>query len=194
MRPLLMPNCRVRGSRISKRTARLRAGALRRESLSKLTTGCLESSKTGRTRVLVVARPSLESSATRPVVRRRGLTHENCIMTFASFHLYVETASDRCEYDVADKLIVLHITDTGKVFLNQEQEDWNSLADRLSQIYSVREYRTLYLLADSGVPFQTIAHALDTVENAEASIQVRLITPKVFNAACPLGSGHPVLR
>jgi len=144
--------------------------------------------------VLVVARPSLESSATRPVVRRRGLTHENCIMTFASFHLYVETASDRCEYDVADKLIVLHITDTGKVFLNQEQEDWNSLADRLSQIYSVREYRTLYLLADSGVPFQTIAHALDTVENAEASIQVRLITPKVFNAACPLGSGHPVLR
>jgi len=119
-------------------------------------------------------------------------------MTFASFHpptgFYVETASDRCEYDVADKLIVLHITDTGKVFLNQEQEDWNSLADRLSQIYSVREYRTLYLLADSGVPFQTTAHALDTVENAEASIKVRLITPKVFNAACPLGSGHPVLR
>jgi biopolymer transport protein ExbD len=119
-------------------------------------------------------------------------------MTFASFHpptgFYVETASDRCEYDVADKLIVLHITDTGKVFLNQEQEDWNSLADRLSQIYSVREYRTLYLLADSGVPFQTMAHALDAVENAEASIKVRLITPKVFNAACPLGSGHPVLR
>lgn len=118
-------------------------------------------------------------------------------MTFPSFHtptgFYVELASARCEY-VADKLIVLHITDTGKVFLNQEQEDWNSLAGRLSQIYSLREYRTLYLLADSGVPFQTIAHALDTVENAEASIKVRLITPKVFNAACPLGSGHPVLR
>ena len=119
-------------------------------------------------------------------------------MTFASFHtptgFYVELASARCEHDVVDKLIVLHITDAGKLFLNQEQEDRNSLAGRLSQIYRMREYRTLYLLADSGVPFQTVAHALDTVENAEASIKVQLITPKVFNAACPLGSGHPVLR
>src|SRR5438132_12595968 len=119
-------------------------------------------------------------------------------MTFASFHpptgFYVETASDRCEYDVAEKLIVLHITDTGKVFLNQEQEDWNSLADRLSQIYSVREYRTLYLLADSGVSFQTIDHALDIMENADASIQDRSITPQVFIDACSLGSGHPVLK
>jgi MotA/TolQ/ExbB proton channel family len=48
-------------------------------------------------------------------------------MTFASFHaptgFYVELASARCEYDVVDRLIVLHITDTGKLFLNQEQQD-----------------------------------------------------------------------
>ena len=133
-------------------------------------------------------------------------------MTFPSFHtptgFYVELASARCEYDVVDRLIVLHITDAGTLFLNQEQEDWNSLADRLSQIYSMREYRTLYLLADSGVPFQTVADALDTVENASATvgpqavgmrkdklhIKVQLITPKAFNAGCPTGSGHLVLR
>src|SRR4029077_5138037 len=116
-------------------------------------------------------------------------------MTFSSFHtptgFYVELASARCEYDGVDRLIVLHITDAGKLFLNQEQEDWNSLAHRLSEIYSMREYRTLYLLADSGVPFQTVANGLDAVENASATvgpqavgmrkdklgIKVRLVTP-----------------
>jgi biopolymer transport protein ExbD len=133
-------------------------------------------------------------------------------MTFASFHpptgFYVELASARCEQNVVDRLIVLHITDSGKLFLNQEQEDWNALADRLSQIYSMREYRTLYLLADSGIPFQTVAHAIDTVENAPATvgrqaagttkdklgIRVRLITPKAYDAGCATGSGHLVLR
>jgi biopolymer transport protein ExbD len=137
-------------------------------------------------------------------------------VTFASFHtstgFYVELASARCEFDGEDKLIVLHLTDAGKLFLNQEQEDWNTLAGRLSEIYSMREYRTLYLLADSGVPFQTVAHALDTVENAPAAVEaqavrmrmdklginIRVVTPKALNADCPkpvvAGSGHFVLR
>ena len=125
-------------------------------------------------------------------------------MTFASFHtptgFYVELASARCEdYDVVDKLIVLHITDTGQLFLNQEQEDWNNLAVRLSQIYSMKERRTLYLLADPDLPFRTVADALDTVENASANvgpqavgtkkdrlgIEVQLVTPRGFNADCP---------
>jgi biopolymer transport protein ExbD len=132
--------------------------------------------------------------------------------TLASFPtptgFYVELASARCESDGVDKLIVLHITDSGELFFNQDQTDWNSLADRLSQIYSVRVYRTLYLLADPGVPFQTVAHAIDTVENAPTApgpksdsmrkdklgIKVRLITPKAFDAGCPTGSGHLVLR
>jgi biopolymer transport protein ExbD len=121
---------------------------------------------------------------------------------------YVELASARCEYDGNDRLIILHITDTGKLFLNLEQEDWNSLANRLSQIYSMREHRTLYLVADDGVPFQTVADALDTVENTTSTvgpqavgmrkgkldIEVRLVTPRALNAPCPTGSGHLVLR
>lgn len=137
-------------------------------------------------------------------------------MTFASFHtptgFYVELASARCEYDGDDPPIVLHMTDAGKLFLNREQADWNSLAGRLSEIYSMREHRTLYLLADSGVPFQAVAHALDAVESAPAAvgpqavgmrtdrlnIKVRLVTPKALNADCPkpvvTGSGRHVLR
>jgi biopolymer transport protein ExbD len=137
-------------------------------------------------------------------------------MTFPSFHtptgFYVELASARCEYDGDDRLIVLHITDASKLFLNLEQEDWHSLGGRLSEIYSMRKDRTLYLLADSGVPFQTVAHALDTVESTPApvgpqavgmrmdklNIKVRLVTPKALNAACPkllvTGSGRFVLK
>jgi biopolymer transport protein ExbD len=123
---------------------------------------------------------------------------------------YVELASARCDGD--DRLIVLHITDAGKLYLNLEQEDWNTLANRLSQIYSKREHRTLYLLADSDVPFRTVAYALDIVENApaqtepqtvgmikdEPDIQIRLVTPTALNAGCPkpvaTGSGHSVLK
>lgn len=108
---------------------------------------------------------------------------------------YVELASVPCAYDGDDRLIVLHITDAGKLFLNQEQEDWNTLANRLSQIYSMREHRTLYFLADSDVPFRTVAYALDSVESAPVNIQVRLVTPKAFNDNCLLkpvvtGSSH----
>jgi len=95
---------------------------------------------------------------------------------------YVELASARCEGD--DRLIVLHITDAGKLYLNLEQEDWNTLANRLSQIYSMREHRALYLLADSDVPFRTVADALDTVDKLD--IRVQLVTPKAFNADCLL--------
>lgn len=133
-------------------------------------------------------------------------------MTFASLRpptgLYVEVPSGRCEHDSDDRLIVLHITDTGRVFLNQEQQDWSSLSDRLSQIYRMREHRTLYLLADSDVPFQTVARAIDTVENAPATagpksgsmrkdklgMKVQLMTPKALDAACSADLGHPVLR
>lgn len=107
---------------------------------------------------------------------------------------YVELASVRCEYDGADRLIVLHITDAGKLFLNLEQQtDWNTLANRLSQIYSMRQNRTLYLVADAGVPFQTVADALDTLD--KLGIKVRLVTPKMFDAGCLLkpvatGSSH----
>jgi biopolymer transport protein ExbD len=137
--------------------------------------------------------------------------------TFASFHaptgFGIELASTRCEDDGDDRLIVLHITNAGKLFLNQEQADWNSLGGRLSKIYTTREHRALYLLADSGVPFQTVADALDIVENAPVTVgtqairmgteklntAVRLITPKTINTHCLIepvatGSSHRVSR
>jgi hypothetical protein len=119
--------------------------------------------------------------------------------------LELRLAPASCEYDDVGRLIVLHITDAGKLFLNQDQQEWNSLAGRLSEIYSTRVDRTLYLVADKGVPFQTVADALDTVENAPATvgpqstgiemdkldISLRLVTQGALNARCtePIVSG-----
>jgi biopolymer transport protein ExbB/TolQ/biopolymer transport protein ExbD len=107
-------------------------------------------------------------------------------MTFSSFNtpagLHLALASGHCESDGNDRVVTLRITDAGKLFLNAEQEDWNSLGIRLSQIYSLRVNRTLYLLAEDGVPFQTVAHALDFVGTDH--IRVRLVTPKAMNAHC----------
>lgn len=117
----------------------------------------------------------------------------------------VRLAPSCCENCANDRVTLLHITDAGKLLLNEEQEDWNGLAGRLSEIYRVREQRTLDLVADDGVPFQTVADALDIVENAPVAagsqpigmemdkldITVRLVTPNVWNARCrePVATG-----
>ena len=113
--------------------------------------------------------------------------------------LSVSVVPARCEYEGDDRLIVLRLTDAGKLFINQTQEDWNSLPEVLAKIYGLRVHRTLYFLAEDGVPFQTVADALDIVENANVEphravrrragklgIMVRLITPKAMNASCVL--------
>lgn len=124
----------------------------------------------------------------------------------------IELAPSCCENCVNDRVTLLHITDAGKLLLNEEQEDWNGLAGRLSEIYRMREQRTLDLVADDGVPFQTVADALDIVENIPATagpqtagmeadkldITVRLITPGALNTRCPepvvTGSSQHALR
>jgi biopolymer transport protein ExbD len=113
--------------------------------------------------------------------------------------LHVGLVPDRCVYDGDDRLIVLRLSDAGDLFINQTQEDWNILPEVLSKIYGSRAHRTLYLHADDGVLFQTVADAIDIVENANVEphqaihigadkldIRVRLVTPQAMNTSCVL--------
>jgi hypothetical protein len=117
-------------------------------------------------------------------------------MTLASFRiargLRVGIAPNPCASQFYERVIVLHVTGSGKVLINTEEESWNKLAYRLSQIYSARVDRTLYLLADDDVPFQMVADAIDTVNSApfagtsdRLGIRVELITPAALSANCP---------
>ena len=115
-------------------------------------------------------------------------------MSFASFRepkgLGIKVASAGCESGVVDRLIVLRITNGGKVFLNSEQQNWNTLTSRLAEIYGFRVHRILYLSADDNLPFQTVADAIDIAQNtgvgsSSLNITVRLITPRAMSAPCP---------
>jgi biopolymer transport protein ExbD len=114
-------------------------------------------------------------------------------MTFATFHvpkgLAVEIAPTQCGLGESDRFIALRVSNSGKVFLNFEEEPWDTLAHRLSEAYKYREYRTLYVLADDEVRYQTVADLINLVQNAPAStesapIRVRLITPVAKNVPC----------
>jgi biopolymer transport protein ExbD len=113
--------------------------------------------------------------------------------------LHVGLIQDRCVDDGDDRLIILRLTDAGELFINETREPWNSLPEVLSKIYGSRLHRTLYVRADDGVPFQTVADAIDIVENATVEphqavrmggdsldITVLLITPKAMNTTCVL--------
>jgi biopolymer transport protein ExbD len=106
--------------------------------------------------------------------------------------LSVSIASKSCEQDRGHRLVVLHINDEGKVFLNQKQEEWNGLAGSLAKVYSLPTQRTIYLLVENEVRFQTVADAIDIAKftalagtSNPPDITVRLITPGAANARCP---------
>jgi biopolymer transport protein ExbD len=113
--------------------------------------------------------------------------------------LHMGIAPARCEYAGGDRRIVLRITDAGSLFLSNVPEDWSRLPTRLSEIYSDRVRRVLYLSADDGVPFQTVADAIDIAQNVPVTagspavrigtdrlnIAVLLVTPTAMNDHCP---------
>lgn len=92
----------------------------------------------------------------------------------------VDLAPVQC--NVGERLTVLHVAETGKLFLNEEQEEWRNLPQRLAEIYKLRADRTLDVLADDGVLYQTVMDAMDVVESTAMPdgerIRVRLVTPK----------------
>ena len=124
---------------------------------------------------------------------------------FASFRatvgLVVEVAPPACQKP--DRLIVLHLNDAGKLFINFEPVDQLSLPDRLGEIYGKRAERNIYLVVDDGVPFQSAAEVIDMVRNTpfptlpgqpptppelgshDLKITVSLVTPSAKKGRCP---------
>jgi biopolymer transport protein ExbD len=129
-------------------------------------------------------------------------------LPFYAFHpvmgLAVSIASKRCEQGRDHRLVVLHINNEDKVFLNQKQEDWNGLAGSLAKVYSLPTQRTIYLSAEDEVRFQTVADAIDIAKitapagtSSPSDITVRLIAAGTPNARCPqsvFADSRPVRR
>ena len=85
------------------------------------------------------------------------------VVLFTPFHPYrtptgltVLLPSFPCRPEVADRIIVLQVTERGELFINTQPLTWTDLPRRLSQIYSTRASRELYLRAENGASFQTV--------------------------------------
>ena len=101
-----------------------------------------------------------------------------------------------CRPDVADRIIVLQVTSADALMINFEPVSRADIPRRLSDIYRTRASRQLYLLAGQGVPFQTVADAIDTVRSirdpefdSPLDIKVLLITPR-YEATFKSASTH----
>ena len=124
----------------------------------------------------------------------------------ASKGLRVGIKPDTCNCYSADRFIVLHIADNGELFINLDPIILSALSSRLSELYSPRAERVLYLKADDDVPFQRVAEVIETVQHTKRkvfpttsptpqelpdkaadtlNIEVQLIIPHAEALSCP---------
>jgi biopolymer transport protein ExbD len=119
----------------------------------------------------------------------------------------VKEAPDTCisSSDPA-RVVLLSVSDGGRISINSEPVDDHQLPQRLRQIYRTRAERVLYFLADTDTSSQRIADIVDVAQhipadttgewplpkelqstNSVLNIQLRLVTSRAINAPCPKG-------
>ena len=112
----------------------------------------------------------------------------------------VRVAPDTCSCYSSARIIHLHLAKDGSLKIGSEAIQATELASSLSEIYSVRAERILYLSADSDVAFQRVAEVVDVTQNLEfpqsypeplalkhgrsMRVQLRLITKSSIDATC----------
>lgn len=107
------------------------------------------------------------------------------ILVFANFAVYRGATGLQARLaplyryeETSERSIILRLANDGKIFLNQEQEDWNKLKPRLESIYRMRVHRRIYVAAEDDVRFQAVADAVDLAQSA--GVDVELVTPSVM--------------
>jgi len=77
-----------------------------------------------------------------------------------------------------DHTIVLQIDKTGKVKINEDDADWNTLESKLVDIFKMRAEKIAFVKGDPDLDFQVVAKAIDIAHSAGVD-KVGLMTPKV---------------
>ena len=76
------------------------------------------------------------------------------------------------------RTVVIVIDNQGKVKLNQDDATWETLNDRLIDIFKSRAEKVVFVKGDKDLEFQVIARAIDIAHGAGID-KVGLMTPKV---------------
>jgi biopolymer transport protein TolR len=62
--------------------------------------------------------------------------------------------------------IVVQVMQGGKLMINQDQSDWNTLGTRLSEIFKERADKLAFVEGAEEVPFAEVARAIDIMQGA----------------------------
>ena len=71
--------------------------------------------------------------------------------------------------------IVVQVMQGGKLMINQDKSDWNTLGSRLSEIFKQRADKVAFIQGAEEVPFAEVARAIDIMQGAGIE-HVELIT------------------
>jgi biopolymer transport protein TolR len=74
-------------------------------------------------------------------------------------------------------LIVVQVMQGGKLMINQDQSDWNTLGTRLSDIFKERADKLAFVEGAEDVPFADVARAIDIMRGAGVE-HVGLVTTR----------------
>ena len=77
-----------------------------------------------------------------------------------------------------DRTVVIVIDKAGKVKINEDDADWNTLESRLLDIFKMRAEKVAFVKGDPDLDFQVVARAIDIAHSAGVD-KVGLMTPKV---------------
>ena len=76
---------------------------------------------------------------------------------------------------VLQKTIVVQVLDTGKLKINEDDANWDTLGPRLSDVFKERAEKVAFVKGDEAVRFMDVARAIDIMRNSGID-KVGLIT------------------
>jgi biopolymer transport protein TolR len=92
--------------------------------------------------------------------------------------LVPQPAPEQSKPEVPDPhTIVVQVMQGGKVRINLEQTDWDTLGTRLSDIFKQRAEKVAFVLGAEDVSFADVARAIDIMRGAGIE-HVGLVTPR----------------
>jgi biopolymer transport protein TolR len=87
------------------------------------------------------------------------------------------------QQNTPDRTIVVQLIDRGAgqapgVKINQDDETWDSLQGRLTDIFKTRAEKVMFVKGDDNIPFYDVANVID-IAHASGVDKVGLITAKI---------------
>jgi biopolymer transport protein ExbD len=80
--------------------------------------------------------------------------------------------------ELENKTVVVQVLMGGKLKINNEDTNWDSLESRMEQIFKDRAEKVAFVKGDNDVQFMDVAHAIDLMKQAGID-RVGLITAKL---------------